>query len=101
MNIKDVEVGKYYSLKIWEDDEAIFYKCIDEEEDWFVLQECPYYGYDYDKNPEQVLPWLLYKLDEEWDSLQRIHEMQYIIRSMGLLIEKEMVEKVLDEKKKL
>ena len=100
MKTKDIEVGKYYSMKIWDDEEAVYYKCIGHDGCYFELQECPWYGYDYGKNPDNVYPWLIDD-ETEIDSLIEIHEMQYMIRSMGLLIEKEIVEKTLDNKDKL
>jgi len=100
MNIKDIQTNKYYSYAIW-DNEAVFYKCIGKEDGYFMMQECPYYGYDYNENPEEVYPMLIEDIDKEEKHLIEIHEMQYVIRSMGLLIEKQTIKIVLDNKDKL
>jgi hypothetical protein len=94
MNIKNIQINKYYSYAIWNDEEPIFYKCIGKEDGYFLLQECPYYGYDFDKNPEDVYPWLMQDIDQEDSNLKEIHETQYMIRSIGLLIEKKVLEEV-------
>jgi len=106
MKHNDIEVGKYYSYSIWPEEPAVFFKCIgyDIEEGCFELQECPWYGYDYEENPEEVYPWLLYACREDDPNLEEIPEMRYIIRSIGLLIEKTLVEAVeekVEESKKL
>lgn len=37
MNTKDIKIGKYYKMEIWED-EPIYVKCIDEDDGWFVME---------------------------------------------------------------
>ena len=85
MKPKDIEVGKYYSMKLWED-EPIYFECIGFDGEYFEMQECPWYGYDYETNPQDVYPWLVYSCDDEMSYIKEIHPMQYLIRSIGLLV---------------
>ena len=98
MKTKDIEIGKFYSMKIWDDEEAIYFECIGYDGECFEMQECPWYGYDYETNPDEVYPWLI-RDDDEMDCLKEIHPMQYMIRSIGLLVEKNIMEAVEEEKK--
>ena len=86
MNLKDIEIGKHYSHKIWEDDDPIYFKCIDKEDGYFVMDTGSVDPEDY--------PWLICDCDQEDTSLTEIHEFQYLIRIAGLLIEETIIKSV-------
>lgn len=96
MNTKDIQIGKYYSYKIWEDEAAIYYKCTGKEDECFFFQECPPYGYDFDKNEREIYPVLIMDINQEDSNLKEIHEMQYFIRSVGMQIEENTIANVLN-----
>jgi hypothetical protein len=76
MNLKDIEIGKYYSYFIWADDHPIYFECIGKEDGYFEMRE-----YD----PDYIC--FLENLDQEDPNLQEISKMQYVIRYMGMITE--------------
>jgi len=83
MNIKDIQIGRYYSLAIWEDDYPFFLKCIEKTDGYWVL-ECPSMEY----------PMYIYDHDSELNGLEEITQQRYIIHILGLMIENDIVDQV-------
>jgi hypothetical protein len=93
MNIKDIEIDKYYSIKIWEDDYPLFLKCIDKDDEYFIMQSL-----------DMKEPTLIQNINSELDSLEEIPPLRFLVYVAGLLVENNLfseLEKLMKDNNKL
>ena len=89
MKTNDIQLNKYYKLTIWDDDDAIFVKCIGKDNGHWELE-----------SPDMELPLYLYDSEEERESIEEIDEAYYFIHMAGQAIENAIVKDVIDLRNK-
>ena len=82
MKSNDIEIGKCYTIEIWEG-EINFLKCIDYDGEYYVME-----------SPDIEYGMLIWGDDEELDYLKEIPAKRYQIHCIGNAIEKVLIEEV-------
>jgi len=82
MNTNDIQVGKYYKLDIWEDDEPFYLQCTGHYDGYYDMSDVTL------EYPMQIMD------DTTVEGLTEIPKGRYLVHLAGERIERQMVNKV-------